>query len=303
MSSSKYKNLKDEINTKVKNFNDSLRPIYNLCGTYTSEYCNPFLSNVNEYRLNYHSQDAYNAVFESFVRFGKGTAHLLDRILGVYNVEQQDAVYEAKRNLFILVESAIQVLNAVLELGYAVSKDMGLKSFGGDINDTCAGNGISENQCRRSKIMARNIYVSEARHNVLRDRLKNKKCRLVPYAETGYLEELSEWCVKNSNNSVTSNYCSLVTEFITSKEQVMSKQNEKMLQICDIDLLLSTWKSFRSELLNLVLQNYIILSNSVLVSCLEKFIEEQHDLMMMMIAKRNAIQTKTEEGLLEDLQI
>lgn len=301
--SAKYKDLRDEISARVKRFGDNMRPIYNLCNTYTSEYCNPFMASANEYRFNYHNQNAYNAVYDSFVTFGKGTAQLLNRVLSVYNTEQQDAVYEAKRNLFVLVESAIQVLQAVLELGYAVSQEIGLKTFGGDIQDTCAGNGITDNQCRRSKLMAKNIYVSEAKHNVLSNRMQQKKCRLVPYAETGYLEELNEFCIRNSNNSVTSNYCSLVSEFIKAKEFVMGKQNEQMLQAADIDHLLATWRVFREELLKIVLQNYLILSNSVKVSCLEKFIEEQHDLMLMMIEKRNAIQTKVEEGVLEDLQI
>lgn len=297
-----YNNERKAVANEVKNFHNALKPIYNLCSSYINEYCIQFSSKVENYRLNYHSHEDYANTFESFRLFGRGTAQLLNRLFKVYNPEQQDAVFENKRHIFLILNAAVRIMQSVVELGYAVSKDLKMRSFG-DLSNTCIGNGIAEAQCKRRVKLKSNVHVTEAQHNVLLNRLKNRKCRLIPYAETGYLESLMQWCVKNRNNNTLTSYCQLTADFIKAKELVFSKQNENLLQLADLDNILTIWSNFREEHLKLILQNYITLSDFSLISCLEKFLEEQHELMLDLTKRRSQLQTILEEGTLEAIKL
>lgn len=297
-----YNNERKTVANEVRSFQTALKPIYNLCSSYINEYCIPFSNTVENYRLNYHSHEDYANAFESFRVFGKGTAQLLNRLFKVFNPEQQDAVYENKRHIFNIINSAVRVMHSVVELGYAVSNELKLKAFG-DLSDTCVGNGIAEPQCKRRAKLRANVHVTEAQHNVLLNRLQDRKCRLVPYAETGYLESLMQWCVKNRNNNSLTSYCQLTADFIKAKELVFNKQNENLVQLGDLNNILAIWETFRAEHLKLILQNYITLSDSTMISCLEKFLEEQHDLMLELTKKRTELQTILEEGTLEAIKI
>lgn len=303
--SNNYKKERTAVDKAIRDFNEKLKPIYELCqnNDYLTLHCYPFATAAEEFSSNFGSQDHYAAVFKAFTVFGTGSAVILNKIMSVFNVEQQEAVYDSRRSIFIIIDAAVNIMRTVLALGYASSTEIARKNFGGDIGDTCVGNGMTPNQCmRKVRIKADNIYVSEGKYNVTRDRLTTRRCRLSPYAETGYLEELKDWCAQGTN-SVLSNFCSLTSEFIRAKEMVMSRQNDRVLQGKEITGLLSVWNVFREQLLRTVLQNYIILNNSSKVSCLEKFIEEQHDLMLALIRKRHQIETAAEETILEDLTV
>lgn len=83
----------------------------------------------------------------------------------------------------------------------------------------------------------------------------------------------------------------------------MSKQNERILTIADIERLLSTWTSYRPMLLDFTLGNFLILSQSILISCLEKFLEEQHALMLTMRELKIKLEQMQTDPLYEDLQM
>lgn len=83
----------------------------------------------------------------------------------------------------------------------------------------------------------------------------------------------------------------------------MNKQNERILTIADIERLLSTWTSYRPMLLDFTLGNFLILSQSVLVSCLEKFLEEQHALMLSMRELKTKLEQMQTDPLYDDLQM
>lgn len=295
-----FKRLSDLVTEEFNSFSESLKPIYSICNKFVRDSVEPFMTAVEAYRLNYRSNKYYNEVYKKFNNFGQGVAELLDRLLSVYNVDQQNTVYTYKRHIFDLIEASTKLLATTLDLAHAASKEVEMQKFG-SINDTCVGNNVPESSCSRTPKIRSNIYISQARYRVLKNRMRAKSCRLRPYAENGYLAALSEWCSKSVNNTSIVSFCAQTTVFMSTKQNVMLKQSSKTLMSEDIVSLFNSWKTFRPLLLSLVLKNYLLLSNTLLVSCLEKFLEEQHDLIMMMLSIYAKMQTLREEQLLDPM--
>lgn len=299
--------LQRTIEQKIEVFVNLTRPLFDLCAQYVPTFCDPMLNAVRKYSINYRSNDMYRIVHQSFRHYGLGTANLLNRVLRIHNPQTQNSVFTHRRQIFKLLAASGDIMAAVLELAYATSTQNRYRELG-SIEDTCIGRNIPEKTCSR-KIGGGGggggqIHVPERRYYLLQQSLQtSKKCRLAPYAEEGYLMSLKEWCQKNGNNNVMANFCSWTTEMITVKETIMNKQNERILTIADIERLLSTWTSYRPMLLDFTLGNFLILSQSVLVSCLEKFLEEQHALMLSMRELKTKLEQMQTDPLYDDLQM
>lgn len=115
------------------------------------------------------------------------------------------------------------------------------------------------------------------------------------YVESKFLSILQTMCIEVFGGKWKEDMCELINVLVQQKIAIDNAQDN--LSVADIDQYVSIWNGFQAHLLRLIFTNFIVFYNAGIIRCLGVYLNQQIQIKIDFLQRKNEILKKREQTI------